>query len=67
MKDYGREILRLQRLAIIDMCKEAYPNSVEVSYIGLKTHCLVNKNIVEKLIEEGIIERVGSSQLRLNG
>lgn len=66
MKDYAREILRLQRIAIIDMCKDAYPDSIEVSYIGSKTRCLVNKNIVEKLIEEGVIKRVGSSQLRLN-
>ena len=67
MKDYVKEILRLQRQAIIDMCKDVYPDSVEVSYIGLKTHCLVNKNIVEELIEEGVIKRIGSSRLQFNG
>lgn len=67
MKDYAKEILRLQRQAIIDMCKDTYPDSVEVSYIGLKTHYLVNKNIVKKLIEEGVIKRIGSSRLQFNG
>lgn len=56
MKDYAKEVLKMQRQAIIDICKEAYPDSVDTSVIALRTHILVNRNIVENLISDGVIE-----------
>lgn len=56
MRDYAKEVLKLQRQAIIDMCKEAYPDAVDIALIGLRTHVLCNKNIVENLVNDGIIE-----------
>lgn len=45
-----------QRQRIIELCKERYPDSVDVSEIGMKTGWKINKNIVNDLISDGTLE-----------
>lgn len=56
MNSRTKELVEEQRQRIIELCKERYPDSVDVSEIGMRTGWKINKNIVDDLIDDGTLE-----------
>lgn len=52
----AKELIKEQKQRIIELCKERYPDSLDVAEIGMRTGWKINKSIVDELISEGIIE-----------
>lgn len=56
MNSRSKELIEEQKQRIINLCKERYPDSVDVGEIGMRTGWKINKNIIDDLISDGIIE-----------
>lgn len=56
MSSRSDKAIQEQRQRIIELCKERYPDSVDVSEIGMRTGWKINKNIVDDLISDGTLE-----------
>ena len=63
----GKEILEAQKQLIVELCKETYPDSLDVSEIGMRTGWKINKLLIDDLVNDGIIEWDDLTSIKLNG
>lgn len=67
MTEHGKSLIEAQKQLIIDMCKERYPDSIDVSEIGMRTGWKINKLIIDDLVDDGIVEWDNITTIKLNG
>lgn len=67
MNNGGKEAIEAQKKLIIELCKEAYPDSLDVSEIGMRTGWKINKLLIDDLVNDGIIEWDDLTTIKLNG
>lgn len=67
MTEHGKSLVEAQKQLIIDMCKERYPDSMDISEIGMRTGWKINKLIIDELVDDGIIEWNDITTIKLNG
>ena len=63
----GKEVVEAQKQLIIDLCKERYPDSLDVSEIGMRTGWKINKLLIDDLVNDGIIKWDDLTTIKLNG
>ena len=62
-----KEAIEAQKQLIIELCKERYPDSLDVSEIGMRTAWKINKLLIDDLVNDGIIEWDDLTTIKLNG
>ena len=67
MNNRGKEAIEAQKKLIIELCKETYPDSLDVSEIGMRTGWKINKLLIDDLVNDGIIEWDDLTTIKLNG
>ena len=67
MNNRGKEAREAQKQLIIELCKERYPDSLDVSEIGMRTGWKINKLLIDDLVNDGIIEWDDLTTIKLNG
>ena len=67
MNNRGKETVEAQKQLIIELCKERYPDSLDVSEIGIRTGWKINKLLIDDLVNDGIIEWDDLTTIKLNG
>ena len=67
MNNRGKEALEAQKQLIVELCKERYPESLDVSEIGMRTGWKINKLLIDYLVNDGIIEWDDLTTIKLNG
>lgn len=67
MDKRGKEAVEAQKQLIIELCKETYPDSLDVSEIGIRTGWKINKILIDDLVNDGIIEWDDLTTIKLNG
>ena len=67
MNNRGKEFVEAQKQLIIELCKERYPDSLDVSEIGIRTGWKINKLLIDDLVNDGIIEWDDLTTIKLNG
>ena len=67
MNNRGKETLEAQKQLIVELCKERYPGSLDVSEIGMRTGWKINKLLIDDLVNDGIIEWDDLTSIKLNG
>lgn len=67
MNNRGKEAIEAQKQLIIELCKERYPDSLDVSEIGMRTGWKINKLLIDDLVNDGIIEWDDLTTIKLNG
>lgn len=67
MNNRGKEAVEAQKQLIIELCKERYPDSLDVSEIGMRTRWKINKLLIDDLVNDGIIEWDDLATIKLNG
>ena len=67
MNNRGKETLEAQKQLIVELCKERYPDSLDVSEIGMRTGWKINKLLIDDLVNDGIIEWDDLTSIKLNG
>ena len=67
MDKRGKEAVEAQKQLIIELCKEAYPDSLDVSEIGMRTGWKINKLLIDDLVNDGIVEWDDLTKIKLNG
>ena len=67
MNNRGKETLEAQKQLIVELCKERYPGSLDVSEIGMRTGWKINKLLIDDLVNDGIIEWDDLTTIKLNG
>ena len=67
MDKRGKETLEAQKQLIVELCKERYPDSLDVSEIGMRTGWKINKLLIDDLVNDGIIEWDDLTSIKLNG
>ena len=67
MNNRGKEAIEAQKQLIIELCKERYPDSLNVSEIGMRTGWKINKLLIDDLVNGGIIEWDDLTTIKLNG
>ena len=67
MNNRGKETVEAQKQLIIELCKERYPDSLDVSEIGMRTGWKINKLLIDDLVNDGIIEWDDLTTIKLNG
>ena len=67
MDKRGKEAVEAQKQLIIELCKERYPDSLDVSEIGIRTEWKINKLLIDDLVNDGIIEWDDLTTVKLNG
>ena len=67
MDKRGKEAIESQKQLIVELCKERYPDSLDVSEIGMRTGWKINKLLIDDLINDGIIEWDDLTTIKLNG
>jgi len=65
MNSKCEELIEGQKQRIIDLCKERYPDSMDVAEIGMRTGWKINKQIVDDLVNDGIIEWDDMTRIRI--
>lgn len=50
MNNRGKEAVEAQKQLIIELCKDRYPNSLDVSEIGIRTGWKINKLLIDDLV-----------------
>ena len=63
----GKEVIEAQKQLIIELCKERYPNSLDVSEIGIRTGWKINKLLIDDLVNDGIVEWDDLTTIKLAG
>lgn len=63
----GKEAIEAQKQLIIELCKERYPNSLDVSEIGIRTGWKINKLLIDDLVNDGIVEWDDLTTIKLTG
>lgn len=67
MNNRGKEAIEAQKQLIVELCKERYPKSLDVSEIGMRTGWKINKLLIDDLVNDGIIEWDDLTTIKLNG
>ena len=67
MDKRGKEAVEAQKQLIVELCKVAYPDSLDVSEIGMRTGWKINKLLIDDLVNDGIIEWDDLTTIKLNG
>ena len=67
MDKRGKEAREAQKQLIVELCKERYPDSLDVSEIGMRTGWKINKLLIDDLVNDGIIEWDDLTTIKLNG
>lgn len=67
MDKRGKEAVEAQKQLIVELCKEVYPDSLDVSEIGMRTGWKINKLLIDDLVNDGIIEWDDLTSIKLNG
>lgn len=67
MNNRGKEAVEAQKQLIIELCKERYPDSLDVSEIGMRTGWKINKLLIDDLVNDSIIEWDDLTTIKLNG
>ena len=67
MNNRGKEAIEAQKQLIIELCNERYPDSLDVSEIGMRTGRKINKLLIDDLVNDGIIEWDDLTTIKLNG
>lgn len=67
MDKRGKEVIEAQKQLIIELCKEKYPDSLDVSEIGMRTRWKINKLLIDDLVNDGVIEWDDLTTIKLNG
>ena len=67
MNNRGKEAIEAQKQLIVELCKERYPDSLDVSEIGMRTGWKINKLLIDGLVNDGIIEWDDLTTIKLNG
>ena len=67
MDKRGKEAIEAQKQFIVELCKERYPESLDVSEIGMRTGWKINKLLIDDLVNDGIIEWDDLTSIKLNG
>ncbi len=67
MDKRGKESIESQKQLIVELCKERYPDSLDVSEIGMRTGWKINKLLIDDLVNDGIIEWDDLTTIKLNG
>ena len=67
MDKRGKETLEAQKQLIVELCKDRYPDSLDVSEIGMRTGWKINKLLIDDLVNDGIIEWDDLTTIKLNG
>lgn len=47
MNNRGKEAIEAQKQLIVELCKERYPDSLDVSEIGMRTGWKINKLLID--------------------
>ena len=67
MDKRGKEAVEAQKQLIVELCKEAYPDSLDVSEIGMRTGWKINKLLIDDLVNDGIVEWDDLTTIKLTG
>lgn len=67
MDKRGKEAIEEQKQLIVELCKERYPESLDVSEIGMRTGWKINKLLIDDLVNDGIIKWDDLTTIKLNG
>ena len=67
MDKRGKEAIEAQKQLIIELCKEIYPDSLDVSEIRMRTGWKINKLLIDDLVKDGIIEWDDLTTIKFNG
>lgn len=67
MDKRGKEVVEAQKQLIVELCKDRYPESLDVSEIGMRTGWKINKLLIDDLVNDGIIEWDDLTSIKLNG
>ena len=67
MNNRGKEAIEAQKQLIVELCKERYPDSLDVSEIGMRNGWKINKLLIDDLVNDGIIEWDDLTTIKLNG
>ena len=67
MDKRGKEVIEAQKQLIVELCKERYPESLDVSEIGMRTGWKINKLLIDDLVNDSIIEWDDLTTIKLNG
>ena len=67
MDKRGKEAIEAQKQLIVELCKERYTESLDVSEIGMLTGWKINKLLIDDLVNDGIIEWNDLTSIKLNG
>lgn len=67
MNNIGKEAVEAQKQLIVELCKERYPNSLDVSEIGIRTGWKINKLLIDDLVNDGIVEWDDLTTIKLIG
>ena len=67
MNNRGKEVVEAQKQLIVELCKERYPDSLDVSEIGMRTGWKINKLLIDDLVNDGIIKWDDLTTIKLNG
>ena len=66
MNNIRKEAVKAQKQLIIELCKERYPNSLDISEIGIRTGWKINKLLIDDLVNDGIVEWDDLTTIKLN-
>lgn len=67
MNNIGKEAVEAQKQLIVELCKERYPNSLDVSEIGIRTGWKINKLLIDDLVNDGIVKWDDLTTIKLIG
>lgn len=69
MNNRVKEAIEAQKQLIVELCKERYPESLDISEIGIgkRTGWKINKLLIDDLVNDGIIEWDDLTTIKLNG
>lgn len=56
MNNRGKEAVEAQKQLIIELCKERYPNSLDISEIEMRAGQEINDLLIDDLVNDGIVE-----------
>lgn len=62
----AKEVIEAQKSAILELCKEAYPDGISLQEIVMCTNFKLNKIPIDEMVRDGSIEFDGE-YVRLNG
>lgn len=68
MNNREKEVIEAQKRLIIGLCKERYPNNLDVSEIEMRAGQEINDLLIDDLVNDGIVELDNfRATIKLNG